>query len=58
MLMTGDAEKKAEKCIIEDVNSMTGDAGEPARLVSVNILKSDIMEVGGKFRRIFKLCKA
>ena len=39
MLMTGDAEKKAEKCIIEDVNSMTGDAGEPARLVSVNILK-------------------
>ena len=40
MLMTGDAEKKAEKCIIEDVNSMTGDAGEPARLVSVNIVES------------------
>jgi competence protein ComEC len=39
MLMTGDAEKKAEKCIIEDVNRMAGDAGEPARLVSVNILK-------------------
>lgn len=39
MLMTGDAEKKAEKCIIEDVNRMAGDAGESARLASVNILK-------------------
>ena len=49
MLMTGDAEKKAEKCIIEDVNSMTGDAGEPARLVSVNILK--VFKNAGKAAR-------
>ena len=39
MLMTGDAEKKAEKCIVEDANRMAGDAGESARFMSVNILK-------------------
>ena len=39
MLMTGDAEKKAEKCIVEDVNRIAGDADTSARLVSVNILK-------------------
>ena len=39
MLMTGDAEKKAEKCIVEDAKRMAGAAGEAARPMSVNILK-------------------